>query len=271
MSTAIVLGRRARQKHPLRHLVRVTRRWGNQVAAGLGLAPQLADRGYMICTSPRSGSSYFGQLLFSTGMLGDPREYFHIQARRKVDANYPSDPRKQLRIVLTTGATPNGIYAVKVFSPHIRVTRQRIDLFHDLPNLRLLRLHRRDLLGQAISLARARQTGQFDSRVPERQPPAYNQQNIRDCVQDLINQQAIWDKVLGRLGVEPLTFEYETIVQDPQRAVDRVAALMGVPTPVTLRLPAEVKQIQRDGLNTEWRERFLAETGDEFRHLPGPT
>ncbi|MGP8122502.1 MAG: Stf0 family sulfotransferase [Xanthobacteraceae bacterium] len=38
---------------------------------------KLADRGYAICTMPRSGSNFLCQLLASSGCLGRPLEYFN--------------------------------------------------------------------------------------------------------------------------------------------------------------------------------------------------
>ena len=58
--------------------------------------------GYAICTAPRSGINYLGQLLESTGVLGRPREYFNAQGRRNVDdPTFPDDPREQIQRVKT--------------------------------------------------------------------------------------------------------------------------------------------------------------------------
>jgi LPS sulfotransferase NodH len=46
--------------------------------------PEVASqRGYAICTSARSGSKWLCYLLSSTGQLGNPREYFNVEARRR--------------------------------------------------------------------------------------------------------------------------------------------------------------------------------------------
>src|ERR1700733_11451693 len=75
-----------------------------------------ANRGYAICTSPRSGSNLFGQYLSSTGVLGKSLEYFNGPGRRSLGyPDYPDDPTRQIDWILSEGATPNGIYAVKIF------------------------------------------------------------------------------------------------------------------------------------------------------------
>jgi LPS sulfotransferase NodH len=75
-----------------------------------------ADRGYAICTSGRSGSNLLCQYLSSTGVLGNPLEYFNGSGRRLLGyPEYPDEPSRQIDWILTAGATPNGIYGLKVF------------------------------------------------------------------------------------------------------------------------------------------------------------
>ncbi len=76
--------------------------------------------------APRSGSNYFCELLSSTGILGHPREYFNGAVRRqRDDPTYPDDPLEQIGRILTMGATPNGVYALKLF-PACSIRSRRI-------------------------------------------------------------------------------------------------------------------------------------------------
>ena len=255
---------------PFRRMRKLARRWQQRVAIGLGLAPAPADRGYMICATSRSGSTYLAQLLGSTGALGNPREYFNTNGcRRRIDPAYPAGRRAQLTVIRTRGATGNGIYGVKVIGPQLQELGGRIDPFRDLPNLSLVMLHRRDLLDQAISLARARQTGQYIATDRQRAAPAYDAQAIRQGLASILAQKSIWDAALAPLGLRPLSIAYEDVLANPQAAVDRIALLMGLALPVPIDRGLVTQQVQRDAQSTAWRERFLAETGDEFRHLAG--
>ena len=253
---------------PLESLRHMARRWQLRIAIRLGLTPAMADRGYMICATARTGSSYLSQLLGSTGLLGKPREYFNTDgSRRRYDRAYPSDPRAQLDIIRTTGATSNGIYGVKVVGPQLGPLEGHIDPFRDLPNLALVKLHRRDLLGQAISLARARQTGQFIASDQRRGEPAYDVQAIRYGLVSIRRQQAIWDAALAQVSIQPLPIAYEDVLADPQAVVDQIALHIGLALPVPIDRSLVTHQMQRDAQNAVWRERFLAETGEQFRHL----
>jgi trehalose 2-sulfotransferase len=145
----------------------------------LGLLPRPADRGYMICATPRSGSNYLCQLLASTGKLGNSLEFLNMAGgERYADPDRPPKPRRQLAVIRTTGATGNGIYAVKLLPSNYLFARRKIDLFSELPNLKVVRLRRRDLLGQAISLSRVRQTGQFMSSYPSTAEATYSEHRI---------------------------------------------------------------------------------------------
>ncbi|MBA4098834.1 MAG: hypothetical protein C0484_18975 [Rhodospirillum sp.] len=258
----------ARRLRPFRRLRKSVSRWQRRIAIGLGLAPPLANRGYMICATSRTGSTYLCQLLSSTGVLGNPREYFNTAGqRRRFDPAYPTDRQAQLDIVRTRGATGNGIYAVKIIGPQLLSLAGSTDPFRDLPNLAVVRIRRRDRLGQAISLARARQTGQFIATDQPRGAPAYDAGAIRHGLRSIERQEAIWDAAIGRLGVQPLSIAYEDILADPQLVVDRIAGLMRLTLPVPIDRAVITQTMQRDQQNAEWRASFLADTGDEFRHL----
>jgi trehalose 2-sulfotransferase len=222
----------------------------------------------MICATSRSGSTYLCELLASTGVLGNPREYFNTGGRRsRNEPAYPSDRLAQLDIIRTSGATGNGIYAVKVIGPQLLRIEKRIDPFRDLPNLALVRLRRMDVVGQAISLTRPRQTGQFVASDRPRGAAAYDAQAIRDALQSIAAQEAIWDTAMARLGVQPLAVTCEDVLADPQAVVDRIALLLRLPLPVPIDRVVVAQAMQRDDRSAEWRARFLAESGDEFRHL----
>jgi len=253
--------RRLRPFHPVWKAVK--RAWQHFAAP--------AERGYMICATPRCGSNFLCQLLASTGALGNPREYFNADGRRRYDdPAFPKDPREQLKQVLTTGRTANGIYAVKMHYSQTAALKQIVDPIRDLPHLRFIVLERRDALRQAVSWSRALQTGQLRATDTARQAAIYDQRQIRQSLLWLMEERAGWEKTLRSLKARPLLLRYEAIMDDPQRAVDRVAAFMGIGGRPRIDPDLVSVTIQRDQTTEDWCARFLAETGDEFRHLAGP-
>jgi trehalose 2-sulfotransferase len=268
MSASDLVDKPQRRVRPLRSVRRLARRWVRLFGVRFSLLPRLADRGYMICTTPRSGSNYLCQLLASTGQLGNPIEYFNTRSRRKhTDPKYPKDRRGQLDIVRSMGATPNGIYAVKVMPLQYSRATKEVDIFRELPNLQLVRLRRRDLLGQAISVARVQQTGQFRASNQVSGKPVYDAQDIRNCLHAVRARESMWDQLMFEFGMQPLTLEYEDVMRDPQAAVDQVSALVGLAASPPIDFARVLVTVQRDRETDAWRQQFLADTGDEFRHL----
>jgi trehalose 2-sulfotransferase len=228
------------------------------LSPGLGIgADERVRRGYAICAEARSGSIFFSRILQSTGILGVPWEWFHDPVLvRALEA----DPR-QFDALVDSSATPNGVYALKVFSPHFELAR-KLRWAERLPNLHFVHLERSDLLGQAISLARALQTGQYKADQAALGEARYDRRAIADCLARLAYGRARWHCWFARNGLDPLRLAYEDIVEDPQRAVARVAAHIGLGEEPRADLAKVDLPVQRDSVSEEWRGRFVRESGD---------
>ncbi len=218
-------------------------------------------RGYAICAVPRSGSNLLCRLLTDTGVLGRPLEYFNGPARRTLDhPGYPDEPEAQVAAIRTLGATPNGVYGLKLFPEQFRAA-QHVRWTEALPNLSFVRLERRDRLGQALSWARALQTGQYRSTSSATGDAAYDPALIQQCLGRIVRDEARWRLWFARTGIEALSLEYETVAADPVAAVRAVAALVGVDAPDPDMSRIELRP-QRDAGTERWRQRFLSERGD---------
>ena len=218
-------------------------------------------KGFAICTSPRSGSNYLGEILSATGRLGRPLAYFNTIGRRQETPNYPEDIHAQVQWILTKGATPNGVYGLKLFPEQLAGALKSVDLFSALPDLRFLQLRRRDRLGQAISWARAEQTRQYRATQNPRAAPSFDCRLIMTQLVAIARAEASWDVYFARTGQPAETLFYEDIEADPDRAVRAAAALMGLDGETTFDRATITIARQRDALNEEWRAKFLAEYG----------
>jgi LPS sulfotransferase NodH len=219
-------------------------------------------RGYAICTQPRSGSNLLCEYLSSTDRLGHPLEYFNGPARRELGlADYPDDPRLQIDAILRLGATSNGVYAVKLFASQFADFQHRVRWTERLPKLQFVYLCRDDLLGQAISWARALQTEQYRSTQNVKRTAFYDAGLIRAQLMTIVEERARWEAFFARTGISPLRLTYERFLEDPAGHVGIVAALVDVDdAKVDAGKINLVKQ--RDALSEEWRQRFRAEYGD---------
>ncbi len=221
-----------------------------------------ARRGYAVCGEPRSGSSYLMALLRSTGCLGQPREYFNLTSPFLLNIEGdPADPEQQFQRMLRMGTTPNGVYGVKVFAAHFDLVLASRWAAR-LPNLSFVYLQRRDVLGQALSHARARQTGQWGAARPANGEATYDRDAINYCLVELLRNTTRWDFYFARNGLTPLRLVYEDVVAQPLQAVAAIAALVGLSGEITVDMGQAAPRIQRDTLTEEWRRRFLEESFD---------
>ena len=167
--------------------------------------------------------------------------------------------------MLRRGATANGIYGVKLFAAqHDRVAAS-VAWIRALPELRFVYLERRDLLGQALSWARATQTGVYRSSQRPAGAPAYDGALILSMLHEIVRERARWEAYFARTGIEPLRMAYEDVVADPVAQVRRVADLMELEEAVTLDRARVDLSVQRDQLSEHWRRCFLGEHGDPNR------
>lgn len=217
-------------------------------------------KGYAICTEPRSGSTFLCQLLASTGVLGRPLEYFNAEAARSLlrMPDYPSGAEEQIALIPKLSATPNGVYALKLFSNHFDFAKPA-RWAERMPELRFVHLVRLDVLGQAISHMRAAQTSQWASRLQEIRAPIYNFDVINKEVVRILNAQNRWRYYFARNGVPVLHLVYEHICDNPQGAAEAVGRLIGLDETPRVDMDKVHAKVQRDALNDEWRARYLAE------------
>jgi trehalose 2-sulfotransferase len=235
------------------------------------MAPQ---RGYAICTQPRSGSNLFCQYLSSTDQLGYPLEYFNGPGRRALGLpDFPDAPELQIDAILRMGATPNGVYAVKLFASQFAAFSRCVRWIDLLPNLHFVYLSRDDLLGQAISWARALQTAQYRSTQAAKRVAVYDSDLIRSQLMTILQERAQWEAFFARTGIKPLRIIYERFLEDRSGHVKLVADLVNVENPVVDQRRIDLV-IQRDAVTEEWERRFQAENGnpnqldDLFLNLP---
>jgi LPS sulfotransferase NodH len=202
------------------------------------------------------------QLLSSTNQLGTPLEYFNGPGRRTLGLpGFPDAPELQIEAVLRLGATPNGVYAVKLFAEQFAAFSRRVRWMDLLPDLHFVYLSRDDLLGQAISWARALQTEQYRSTQPAKRPAVYDADLIRSRLMEVVRERAQWETFFARTGIEPLRIVYERFLEDPSSYVDRVANLVDIENPVVDQRRVDLV-IQRDAVTEAWKQRFRAENGD---------
>ena len=235
---------------------------------------------YLICGTPRTGSTLLCQYLTSTGVAGKPESYF-----RKEDldayAEYWQIVRPDgtytfadyLSATRMAGRTENGLLAIRIMGGTLEeMTAELGQLYPHLANddlglleeafghLKFIYLRRKDVLAQAISLYRAEYTDYWHSiegEAPAEQP-TYDFDKIKARVDMLHAHNAAWQNWFRAVGVEPLTVQYEELSADPVGMTERVLQFIGVELPNDARLEAPNQRLA-DETTRLWMDRFTEE------------
>lgn len=245
---------------------------------------------YIICATPRTGSTLLCDLLSSAGTLGSPDSFFMQdldpvwrnrwglpQRDGRSDRDYG---RAYLSAAIRAGRGTAAIFGLRLMQKDLGALSAMIgSLFPGAQSdkdrfqaafgeVLYVHLTRRDKLAQAVSLVRAGQTGLWhaapDGRELERlsppQAPRYDFDLIAQQLKELERHDAAWLAWFEDQGIAPLKVEYECLAAEPADAVGRICAELGVPAPDPARMKPGVAKLA-DALSLDWMRRFRAEAG----------
>lgn len=225
-------------------------------------------RSIVLATDERTGSEWLCQLLGATGRLGRPSEYLNTLWMRRFIPDYPDDVPAQLSIAHHVGTTANGCFAMKLHPWHVDRLLAGATCATTFPAPVFVRLLRHDLLGQAISLYRARATARYHFHYTEKRTVAFDGDAIEAVLRELAANRTRWDAYFARNAITPLVVSYEALRAHPLEMVRRVAALVGETVRRRDIVCPSPMCVQADAQNEEWRERFVRERSDLNRFDP---
>ncbi|MGZ4326825.1 MAG: Stf0 family sulfotransferase [Solirubrobacteraceae bacterium] len=254
-------------------------------------------KAYLVCATPRSGSTLLCEMLRETGRAGvplehfeilrhsslprQPREYFEdldaphvIELLAPVEAGTASNETAEdwwARIV-AEGSTSNGIWGGKIMWGHTEdfVARARqlpglsdADLDAVLRELlddpELVFVTRGDKAAQAVSLWRAIQTQSWRSGEPPRADSVvYDFEAIDHLVSQLESDERAWSEWFARTGRRPIHVTYDRLDSAPGHTVEVVLHALGLPDSA-VAVPRLARP--RDDLSAAWIERYRRERG----------
>ncbi len=220
---------------------------------------QAPSHGLAVCATPRSGSNYLAELIGFCGDAGRPRE--HFRAATEGECPLPADAAAWMAGVRTRGSSSNGRFAIKLFPTHLTTLRDELglDALAWFPGLRFVHLRRRDLLSQAVSLYLAVGSGAWTSHNRERPQPDYDFAELLRLLDYLVEWDGYWRRLFALTDRQPLELAYEDLVADPLTALNRIRRLLELPERGPEALPKPIVEVQRTGLNEDYRNRFLAD------------
>jgi LPS sulfotransferase NodH len=117
--------------------------------------------------------------------------------------------------------------------------------------LRFVHLLREDLVGQAVSWARAEQSGFWQPGDTQTCSPEPDVRRMVDLVHTIRRENASWQAWFARNGIAPHTLTYEDLTSRPGPAVRAIADLVGADIPSEWH-PVSPYRKQADRMSAEW-------------------
>jgi LPS sulfotransferase NodH len=237
-------------------------------------------RCYVVCAIPRSGSNLLTDGLHATRQAGRPKQFFLEKFEADYGAKHGLDPAKDyagyVRGIISAKTTSNEVFGFKLMSWYLddflgrlRATRAFGDaetgdlklLRNAFPRLQFVHVFRRHKLRQALSTARALQTGLWKVQKGKtiQREPQFDGQLIEQCLKEGQRQESIWQCFFQQIGIDPFRVEYEKLCQDYEDTIRAVLDFLRISLPRRTRIGAPVTVRQADDISRAWEERFVAE------------
>jgi LPS sulfotransferase NodH len=244
---------------------------------------------YLVCATPRSGSTLLCETLKATGEAGRPEEYFEAvpatgiprapqdylaglddpDAHQLLDGARPRVPEysdlrglggyeQHLARVRERGTTPNGVFGAKVMWAHLvdlaaltgyATPAEAVTELFGEP--RCLWVRRGDPVRQAVSLWRAMQTQSWRSEAAEREP-RYAFAALRHLAAALAADDAAWERFFATSGLPVLEIGYGELTRDLRGTLERALDHIGVPHSRGDLDATPPLRRQSDGLSDAW-------------------
>jgi trehalose 2-sulfotransferase len=238
---------------------------------------------YVICTSPRSGSTLLCKGLTNTRRAGAPAEFFDHRAEVTAYWMYRFAISKESEFtdkIVAATSTPNGVFGTKLhwttypdmhralrdsFPPQAADVRHRSldELLHaKFSTVRYIWLRRRNKVAQGISHFRAacsdfwemprehlcETSGAGDS-------VEFNFRMIDHCIAQATEYDGEWENHFTRHGLTPMQLVYEDLIASYDPALRKVLDFLGVPH---RDLPEAEPQLERmaDSKSLEWEKKY---------------
>lgn len=245
-------------------------------------------RSYIICTSPRSGSTLLCRLLAATGRSGNPDSHFHRPSLAAwcEDYDIASDrlpSRRDLLGAVFEAAIARGTGNTELFG--LRLQRHSFDFFmqqleilhpgraSDFERMQaafgetlFIHLTRENKLEQAISLVKATQTGLWHKapdgteleRLSAPQDPFYDAQAITRNLSDLTSLDDQWKAWFVKEELEPLRITYDALSAGPTDVLAQILDRLQVGREYARTIDPPVAKLA-DETSRNWAERFQSQ------------
>jgi trehalose 2-sulfotransferase len=229
---------------------------------------------YLICATPRSGSTLLCEALRNTGLAGNPDEYFGPMHIRRWDEAWKTKSKAQyLGNVIDRSKGRNGVFGIKVMRVYwknvIDFLREATNLAEYsenelltqcFPGLRYIWITRRDKVRQAISWMKFLQGSAWyweDDQPQEIESLEFRPEVIREFILQTTRHETAWLEFFGRNEIQPYIVVYEDFVTTYETVAKGIIDYLGIPHSEEIVFGERRLKKQADMLTEEWVQRYL--------------
>lgn len=185
---------------------------------------------------------------------------------RRYDCSPMEESLNPIRVQRVGLPETRGWFAFKAGVPGLIVAEESGFFSAYLQQTYFLILYRRDVIAQAISLWKAKQSQEWHSNYAKTSnEPVYNAVKITQSVRNIVEAMEVMEDVLAQTRRPTRRIFYEDSVSDFS-TVERSLDDFGVPKRAAWASVREVSPV-RDRINAEWAARFRGEAGTAVTKL----
>ena len=240
---------------------------------------------YIICATPRSGTTLLCDLLADTGIAGRPDSFFGHQSIRwwaqYLDASvaeWSGDcgfDQSYLTAVHQEGAGGTQVFGMRLMWENVDYLSKRLGVLYPglssdsdrfraaFGPIRFLHLSREDKVAQAVSGIKAEQTGLWhvntDGTERERLKPeqalVYDARALSKQVAEYESHDAAWVNWFAQQNIQPLRITYKALSSSPRSTVATVLSALGLDPAVAGTVEPRTARLA-DNENREWTTHF---------------
>ena len=247
---------------------------------------------YMICTSPRSGSTLLCKLLAATGVAGHPESWFYspsvtdwleeLGVWPQPDASELEVLDAVFRAAMEKGSAGKGPFGLRQQGESFPYLLEKLAVlfpdgtsgggrFHRMFGRTLfIHLTRSDKVEQAVSYLKAEQSGLWHvapdgselERVAPHRDPTYDQERLRAIVAMLEDYDRVWNDWFTSEQIAPFRIPYDDLAADPVGTLRHTLEALGLDPAAATGVRPGVRKLA-DSSSTDWVRRFRAGQGLE--------
>ena len=242
---------------------------------------------YILCGTPRTGSTLLCDLLAST-KTGNPDSYYGRRFIPDWAAEWGLPKRESLSerdfeavyldAAIRVGKAGTDIFGLRLMRENLGELSEILDRIYPglasdkarfetaFGSVLYIHLSREDKLAQAVSLVKAEQSGLWHiapdgteiERLAPPQEPQYDFERIRRELAALERYDESWNAWFAAQGISPLRVGYESLSADPAGTLAWICETLGVKPPETGDAKPGVAKLS-DETSLDWMRRFQAD------------